>query len=73
MERLYEKYKTPEGTIWEIWFVIYETQIGKDEVLQYKKNGKEIGHHTRHFDKNNRLLKENFHGITTIPSNAIKI
>jgi len=52
MERLQEKYICPNGDMWEVWLVIYATDRyapdGKDEVLQYKKNGHEVGHHTRH-------------------------
>ncbi|MBI4675732.1 MAG: hypothetical protein HY741_29165 [Chloroflexi bacterium] len=38
-----------------------------------KKNGREVGHVTRHFDADGRLLQENIHGITSIPPDAKRI
>lgn len=39
MERLQEEYQTPNGDIWEVWFVVYDTDQystgGRDEVMQY--------------------------------------
>ena len=43
---------------------------GRDEVLQYKKNGHEVGHHTRHLDRDENLIHENYHGITSVPDDA---
>lgn len=43
---------------------------GRDEILQYKKNGRAVGHVTHHFDANGNLLQENIHGITSIPLDA---
>ena len=77
MERLQEKYACPNGDIWEVWLVTYASDNyalgGSDEVLQYKKNGYEVGHHTRHLDKDGRLIHENDHGITTLPADAKRI
>ena len=77
MERLQEKYICPNGDIWEVWFVVYNTDRytpdGKDEVLQFKKNGHEVGHHTRHLDKNGRLVHENDYGVISIPEDAQRI
>lgn len=77
MERLNQRYRTPNGDIWEEWLVIYDTdaydEVGRDEVLQYKKNGYEIGHITRHLDRHGRLLRENSHGNPYIPSDATPI
>jgi len=74
MQRLQERYLCPNGDRWEIWLVIYDTDRyapgGRDEVLQYQKNGFEVGHHTRHLDSSGRCIKENFHGITQIPADA---
>ncbi|MBI3763960.1 MAG: hypothetical protein HY260_19120 [Chloroflexi bacterium] len=74
MERLQQKYTCPNGDEWEVWFVVYDTDKyapgGRDEVLQYKKNGSEVGHHTRHLDKDGGLLDENYHGMTTLPEDA---
>ena len=54
MERLQKRYKTSNGDIWEEWLVIYDTDRyikgGRDEILQYKKNGYEVGHITYHLD-----------------------
>ncbi len=77
MERLQEKYVCPNGDIWEVWLVVYDTDRyapgGRDEVLQYKKNDAEVGHHTRHLDKDSNLLQENLHGITSVPDDAERI
>ncbi len=77
MERLQEKYVAPNGDEWEVWLVIYDTDRyaagGHDEVIQYKKNGREVGHHTRHLDKDGDLLQENFQGITSIPGDAKRV
>jgi hypothetical protein len=77
MQRLQQKYICSNGDEWEVWLVIYKTnkyaQSGKDEVIQYKKNGREVGHHTRHLDGNGQLIHENFHGTTTIPNDAKRI
>ncbi len=44
MERLEERCICPNGDVWEIWLVVYDTDQyapgGKDEVIQYKKNGR---------------------------------
>lgn len=77
MERLEDKYICPNGDEWEIWLVVYATDQyapgGEDEVIQYKKNGREVGHYTRHLDKDGRLLKENYHGITFLPEDAKRV
>jgi len=77
MQRLEDKYVCPNGDEWEVWLVIYATDQyapgGSDDVIQHKKNGREVGHHTRHLDKDGRLLKENYHGITTLPKDAKRI
>ena len=77
MERLQEQYICPNGDEWEVWLVVYDTDRyapeGKDEVLQYKKNGHEVGHHTRHLDKDSNLIHENHHGITSVPEDARRI
>lgn len=74
MERLQEEYVTPGGDHWEIWFVVYQTDRyargGRDEILQFKKKGREVGHITRHLDDGGNLLQENRHGITSIPRDA---
>lgn len=46
---------------------------GKDEVLQYKKNGYEVGHLTRHLDGDGCLLQENPHGITSVPKHCKRV
>ena len=77
MERLQEKYICPNGDVWEVWLVIYDsdeyTPGGKDEILQYKKNSREVGHYTRHLDKAGRLLHDNHHGVTFLPNDAKRI
>ncbi len=77
MERLQGRYLRPNGEVWEIWFVVYETDRyahgGTDEVVQYKKNGSEVGHHTRHMDEKGNLLHENSYGTTTLPDDAAAV
>lgn len=77
MERLQDRYITPNGDTWEIWFVVYDNDRyargGRDEILQYKKNGREVGHITHHLDANGKLLQENIHGITSIPPDAKRV
>lgn len=46
---------------------------GKDEVLQFKKNRREMGHITRHLDGKGNLLKENRYGIIKVPSDAVRL
>jgi len=74
MERLQKRYRTPNGDMWEEWLVRYDTDKydagGHDEVLQYKKNGYEVGHITYHLDRNGRVMQENRHGTPTIPADA---
>ena len=74
MERLQKRYKTSNGDIWEEWLVIYDTDRyikgGRDEILQYKKNGYEVGHITYHLDSQGTLLQENRHGQPGLPSDA---
>ena len=41
--------------------------LGRREEM---KNGREVGHHTRHLDKDGRLIHENYHGITSVPEDA---
>ena len=77
MERLEERYITPSGDDWEIWLVVYDfdryARGGRDEIMQYKKNGREVGHITRHLDANGKLLQENVHGITAVPPDAGRV
>lgn len=77
MERLRERYICPNGDEWAVWLVIYSTdryvQGGSDEIVQYKKNGREVGHHTRHLDKNGNVIQENFYGVTSVPGNCKRI
>lgn len=77
MQRLQERYRCPNGDEWEIWLVVYNTGKymlgGRDEVIQYKKNGREVGHHTRHLDNNGRLIHENHHGVTSLPGDAKRV
>ncbi|MFQ5408008.1 MAG: hypothetical protein ACE5FI_06240 [Anaerolineales bacterium] len=60
MERLRERYRCPDGDQWEVWLVVYPSDRyapgGTDEIVQYKKNGREVGHYTRHLDKAGKLL-----------------
>jgi hypothetical protein len=60
-----------------VWLVVYDNDNyapgGKDEVTRYKKNGREVGHHTRHLDKDGNLIHENRYGITTLPDDAQRI
>ncbi len=77
MERLQEKYVANNGDEWEVWFVVYDTDNyapgGTDEVLQYKKNGHEVGHHTKHLDLDGHLIHENVYGVTSVPKDAKRI
>ena len=77
MERLQGKYACPNGDVWEVWFVVYDNDNyapgGRDEVTQYEKNGREVGHHTRHLDKDGNLIHENHYGITALPDDAQRI
>ncbi|MCC7165422.1 MAG: hypothetical protein IT331_23190 [Anaerolineae bacterium] len=77
MERLQEEYVTPNGDKWQVWFVIYASdryaQGGRDEILQFKCNGREVGHITRHLDAEGRLLQENYHGTTSVPSDGRRL
>ncbi len=77
MERLEERYICFNGDVWEIWLVVYASDQyapgGRDEVVQYKRNGREVGHHTRHLDKDDRLLRENYHGVTDLPKDAKRV
>lgn len=53
-----ENYEDSQGNIWAIEYVVYNSTAGDpgdyDEVMQLKKNGKEVGHITYHKDKNGR-------------------
>lgn len=77
MERLQEKYVCPNGDEWEVWLVAYESdrysEGGRDEIVQYKKNGREAGHITRHLDAKGNLIHENYHGTTSVPQDAERI
>ena len=77
MERLQERYICPNGARWEVWLAIYHTdrydQGGRDEVLQYKQNGREVGYFTRHWDREGRLIHENYYGMTSVPEDARRI
>jgi len=58
-----------EGNKWEVNYVKYDKADGDyDEVMQVKKNGREEGHTTWHYDKNRRLLKMN-DGAPLVPCN----
>ena len=74
MERLQEEYLTLNGDDWQVWFVIYPldrySHGGRDEILQFKRNGREVGHIARQLDAEGRLLQENYHGSTMIPPDA---
>jgi len=77
MERLQDRYVCSNGDVWEVWFVVYDSDRyapdGRDEVTQYKKNGREEGHHTRYLDKDGNLIQENYHGITSLPDDAQRV
>ena len=77
MQRLQDRYRTPNGDLWEEWLVIYNSdryaEGGYDEVLQYKKNGYEVEHITYHRDKYGNLLQEHKHGSPYIPDDAERI
>ena len=75
-QRLQTRYRTPNDDVWEEWFVRYDSDEyatgGYDEVLQVKRNGREMGHTTWHYDGNGHLLAKNDHGDTTIPGDAVE-
>ena len=73
--RLVGRYKDSNGYIWEVYEARYNSskysQGGYDEVIQYKQEGRERGHVTRHYDKNGGLLKTNYHGtVHSLPSDC---
>jgi len=76
-QRLQARYQTANGDVWEEWFVRYDTdeyaEGGYDEVLQVKKNGRETGHVTWHYNSSGRLLSRNVHGDASIPGDAEQI
>jgi hypothetical protein len=51
---LQKRYECPNGDVWEEYYSEYPNdkyfEGGKDEVIQIKKNGREEGHITWHYD-----------------------
>lgn len=73
-ERVNERWECPNGDIWTINLVEYNsttTPGGRDIVLQVKKNGKEIGHVTEHYNSSGNLLATNYHPPGFNPNTAI--
>jgi hypothetical protein len=77
VKRAKKYYTDDEGNKWEVWVVTYKTNRyalgGKDEVFQFKLNGVEIGHHTRHLDAKGELLKMNKHNRMPIPKKLTEL
>jgi len=73
-----EKYKDDAGNIWTVEYVTYDSTSGDpgdyDEVMQVKKNGREMGHLTYHKDKKGKdKIPSRLTGSIALPRDAKRV
>ena len=73
-----ETYRDSKGNIWTIEYVVYDSTTGDpgdyDEVMQLKKNGREMGHITYHKDKQGRnKISPRQSGSINLPPDAKRV
>jgi len=73
-----ERYRDSEGNIWTIEYVLYDSTSGDagdyDEVMQVKKNGREMGHLTYHKDKKGKnKIPPRLTGSVNLPPDAKRV
>jgi hypothetical protein len=73
-----ETYRDGSGNVWTIEYVVYDSTSGNpgdyDEVIQLKKNGKEVGHITYHKDKSGgNKIPPRQTGSVSLPPDAKRV